>query len=303
MSHDDRAKAMELLPLLQSFADFHPDPTLQDMAIDLRIAIATQGVVTTDMLKSTSNIGDVRNAKMTAETSDFGKSFESPQPTESSQNIKHASVTESTEESMEVENGDSHLDHRDICKGMGSIAISTNGRKAASNGVGHDSSFQPHSNGTSAATNGSTSQKNGNHTLDSPTSPIVPSSTVEGALQELLDPLVPVRGHALITLRKLLEANDKEAMQKQDLLLSVFHENLAHGDSYIYLAAIQGMSALADKLPDKLLPLLVMEYAACSAKLGKDVQGSKVTRSAEMALKIGEVLMKTCRNLGETLCY
>ena len=56
--------------------------------------------------------------------------------------------------------------------------------------------------------------------------------------------LVPVRGHALITLRKLLETKNPEALEKQDLLLKVFQENMDHADSYIYLAAIQVSNCL-----------------------------------------------------------
>ena len=52
---------------------------------------------------------------------------------------------------------------------------------------------------------------------------------------------VPVRGHALISLRRLLETHDAETLRRQDLLLRIFRENLHHADSYIYLAAVQVM--------------------------------------------------------------
>ncbi len=51
--------------------------------------------------------------------------------------------------------------------------------------------------------------------------------------------VVPVRGHALISLRRLLEDRDPEALEKQEVLLKVFQENIDHADTYIYLAAIQ----------------------------------------------------------------
>ncbi len=51
--------------------------------------------------------------------------------------------------------------------------------------------------------------------------------------------VVPVRGHALISLRRLLEDRDPEALEKQEVLLKVFQENIDHADTYIYLAAVQ----------------------------------------------------------------
>ena len=48
----------------------------------------------------------------------------------------------------------------------------------------------------------------------------------------------------MITLRRLLETKNPETLEKQDLLLKVFQENLDHADSYIYLAAIQVSNGL-----------------------------------------------------------
>ena len=65
------------------------------------------------------------------------------------------------------------------------------------------------------------------------------SKEFDEAFQELFDPLLPVRGHALMALAKLLQAHDAKAMQKKDTLLKIFEENLTHDDSYIYLSAIK----------------------------------------------------------------
>ena len=65
------------------------------------------------------------------------------------------------------------------------------------------------------------------------------SKEFDEAFQELFDPLLPVRGHALMALAKLLQARDTKAMQKKDILLKIFEENLSHDDSYIYLSAIK----------------------------------------------------------------
>ena len=79
------------------------------------------------------------------------------------------------------------------------------------------------------------------------------TSPLTEAFKELLDPLIPVRGHALISLRRLIEQKDPETLEMQDILVQIFHENLDHPDSYIYLAAIQGLAALAERLPQKVI--------------------------------------------------
>ena len=67
----------------------------------------------------------------------------------------------------------------------------------------------------------------------------VTSKKFDEAFEELFDPLIPVRGHALLALAKLLQAHDAKAMQKSESLLKIFEENVSHDDSYIYLAAIK----------------------------------------------------------------
>ena len=96
---------------------------------------------------------------------------------------------------------------------------------------------------------------------------VPPKSSMQTAFTELLDPLVPVRGHGLITLRRLLDKGDPEALDNRQKLLEIFRENLAHADIYIYLAAIQGLASLGDKNPKLvLLPLLevIIRYSFVS---------------------------------------
>ncbi len=76
-------------------------------------------------------------------------------------------------------------------------------------------------------------------TLEDPDLEEAVSKEFDDAFQELFDPLLPVRGHALMALAKLLQARDKKAMEKKDTLLKIFKENLTHEDSYIYLSAIK----------------------------------------------------------------
>ena len=113
------------------------------------------------------------------------------------------------------------------------------------------------------------------------------ASPLDQALQELCDSLVPVRGHALITLTHLLQRRDPATLARNDMLLKVFRENLDHPDTYIYLQAVSGLAALGDCTPDTVLPTLLQEY-------------SQTSRSVELRVKLGEAIVKICRRLGES---
>ena len=65
----------------------------------------------------------------------------------------------------------------------------------------------------------------------------------------------------------------------------------ASGRYAIYWNAffLQGMSVLADRLPDEVLPCLTEQYTKRADK----------HTSPELRIKVGEVLVKTCRNMGE----
>ncbi|XP_059154233.1 transport and Golgi organization protein 6 homolog [Physella acuta] len=114
--------------------------------------------------------------------------------------------------------------------------------------------------------------------------------SIESALQDLCDPLLPVRSHGLITLAKLVENRNPEVIEKQQVLLKIFLENLTHTDSYMYLAAVNGLSALGDLNPHQVLTRLTAEFRTLC---------SRGAKSEEMTLKVGEALMKATRRLGE----
>ena len=116
--------------------------------------------------------------------------------------------------------------------------------------------------------------------------------SLQTVFEELCDPLLPVRGHALIALAKLIQEKDAETLSKKDVVQKVFEENLRHGDSYLYLAAINGLSALADRFPESVVPSLAAEFAGLSKM-------STASLTAEHRLKVGEALMKATKNMGE----
>lgn len=57
----------------------------------------------------------------------------------------------------------------------------------------------------------------------------------QSAWDQLSDPLLPVQGHAILTLSQLLKSKNDKALKNRERLLKVFLESLEHEDSYIYL--------------------------------------------------------------------
>ena len=90
-----------------------------------------------------------------------------------------------------------------------------------------------------------------------------PDSGFDEAFSQLCDPFLPVRGQAIMKLASLLRQRDPKAMGSTDTLLNIFLEQLAHDDSYIYLAAVHGLVSLADIRGDTVIPRLAREFAIC----------------------------------------
>ncbi|XP_068006817.1 transport and Golgi organization protein 6 homolog [Melanerpes formicivorus] len=122
------------------------------------------------------------------------------------------------------------------------------------------------------------------------------SSTASVGLQELLvsayDPQPPSRAAALRHLTSLITQRDPEAVRLQEKLLQVFLENLQHEDAFVYLSAIQGVALLSSEYPEQILPALLAQYK-CPA------QGTEDTAAAITRMKLGEVLMRVTRALGD----
>ncbi|XP_075621813.1 transport and Golgi organization protein 6 homolog isoform X2 [Balearica regulorum gibbericeps] len=121
-------------------------------------------------------------------------------------------------------------------------------------------------------------------------------SPAPAGLQELLvsayDPQPPSRAAALRHLASLITHRDPEALQLQEKLLQVFLENMQHEDAYVYLSAIQGVALLSSEYPERILPVLLARY-------GCPVQGTEDTAATVTRMKLGEVLMRVTRALGD----
>ncbi|XP_076036798.1 transport and golgi organization 6 [Oratosquilla oratoria] len=113
-------------------------------------------------------------------------------------------------------------------------------------------------------------------------------SAYQEALDDICSPLLPTRGHGLLSLGKLIEKKDKEALKNKDEILAIFEHNLQDEDSYLYLNAVQGLAVLCDVFPDKIIPLITKELTD-----GK--------RSTEDRMKITEALTQATRRLNTLL--
>ncbi|KAF7647712.1 hypothetical protein LDENG_00168050 [Lucifuga dentata] len=115
-------------------------------------------------------------------------------------------------------------------------------------------------------------------------------------LLEACDPDVPTRAFALRMLTQMVQDRNPEAVRSQEKVFTLFLENLEDKDSFIYLSAIQGLAVLADSYPERILERL-LEVFQHSVSLST----SDSDRPLESRLKVGEVLMRASRAMGELL--
>jgi hypothetical protein len=113
------------------------------------------------------------------------------------------------------------------------------------------------------------------------------------ALYDVQDPLLPVRGHGIIELNKLVETKDKETLEHVSLVFQLFVDSLEDDDTYIYLSCINGLVSCARYQTDKVLDILTREFSQVYQR--KDL-GDK---AVEVRTKIGEALVRATKELGD----
>ncbi|XP_033754079.1 transport and Golgi organization protein 6 homolog isoform X2 [Pecten maximus] len=257
ITEDDREYMKKLMPLLEDISSNHPDNTIQEMASDLRVAIATHGVIWSELLKSSTKGDKQQNLSskesLGAEESKTGKkplveviSQTSPQKLQQSLPKQQQA---SGEKGRYSEEG----------------APQNHSASKSSTGKGKETASE--------------------------------FSALGQAFEELHDPLIPVRGHALITMNKLIQKKDPEAMEKREILLNIFKENLHHPDSYLYLSSVNGLVSMVDKFPDVVIPVLTEEFLSGAASA--PTQQGDSTRKADDRIKVGECLVQISRKLGD----
>nr|XP_057931280.1 transport and Golgi organization protein 6 homolog [Doryrhamphus excisus]XP_057931281.1 transport and Golgi organization protein 6 homolog [Doryrhamphus excisus]XP_057931282.1 transport and Golgi organization protein 6 homolog [Doryrhamphus excisus] len=126
----------------------------------------------------------------------------------------------------------------------------------------------------------------------SETSP--PSKGLSDLLLEACDPDIPTKAFALRTLTQKVQSKDPETLHDLEKVLILFLENLENEDSFIYLSAIQGLASLADSYPEKILERLLRDF-----QHGPSHSTSNMEHSLEFRLKMGEVLMRASRAMGD----
>ena len=117
---------------------------------------------------------------------------------------------------------------------------------------------------------------------------------LEAALKDVNNPLAPIKGHGMISLRKLLEARDDRTLQRIGEILVVCQHCLDDDDSYVYLTTIQTLAALSDKRPAEVIQTVLNEFASWMVSSNKLEQ-----RNVETRLKLGEVLVRATKCLGK----
>ena len=126
------------------------------------------------------------------------------------------------------------------------------------------------------------------------------------ALKEVQDILLPVRGHGVQMLSKLVRSKDPETVENMSKLLIIFQEQVKSNDSYVYLRAINGLAALASVKPDDVIPLLCHEFSCLATGKQQSANGchdndERSCDKREVTLKVGEVLVKVAKECNEIL--
>jgi len=147
-------------------------------------------------------------------------------------------------------------------------------------------------------------------------------SRYKDALKDLTDSVIPIQGHGLLALTKLIYTRDEETLSNAFFLFDQLRLCLRHSDSYIYLGAINALVALALSTPqacsEKVLKSLCQEYSNLSGRpihlssqhdikdTGKyetylSFESSTLQSDVEVRIKLGETLVKIYRELSEML--
>lgn len=122
----------------------------------------------------------------------------------------------------------------------------------------------------------------------------------EKAISDIFDELLPVRAHGIIELTKLIDAGDAETISKKHYIFCIFQEQLKDTDSYIYLSAVNGLASLCTHCTEDVLHILCKEFLQELNTADQSTQTSdSLNRDAELRMKIGDVIVKVTKRLGE----
>ena len=130
--------------------------------------------------------------------------------------------------------------------------------------------------------------------------------TYQEALRLLQDPILPVRAHGLVLLRRLV--SDEARAGGQDVtrvdpalvpaILDIFLHAVQDEESYLYLNAVQGLGALAASGGGQAIARLVGVY------IGRDdglVSKGLPAREVEKRLRVGEALLQVVQRCADAM--
>ncbi|CAB3250246.1 unnamed protein product [Arctia plantaginis] len=123
-------------------------------------------------------------------------------------------------------------------------------------------------------------------------------SPCERAITDIFDELLPVKAHGIIELTKLIDNKDAETISKKHYIFCIFQEQLRDSDSYLYLAAINGLAALCTLCTEDVLHMLCKEFLQISNQGALETKDSQ-DKIAELRMKIGDIIVKVTKRLGE----
>ncbi|KAI9267138.1 hypothetical protein EDC94DRAFT_667356 [Helicostylum pulchrum] len=124
-----------------------------------------------------------------------------------------------------------------------------------------------------------------------------PSASIEAskekyreAMKSLQDDLLPIRAHGMGMLKEMVLAKDPLVSSGEGLnqVLDIFVRLVQDEDSYIYLNAVKGLSALTDAYGNQIIKKLGDIYSDSNQKL-------------DNRLRIGEALLQTIQRCGTAL--
>lgn len=288
LSAEDYSSMSRLLPPLEEISQRHPEVVIQELASDLRTAIATHGAYQPDNVtratqyqspKTDNNVPTKKNFKTQTSPSQVSQT-RLYSPTLHNNPSTHATQTPNTRAPIQT----CIPNLRTQSSSGDSLAQKTHPSQRVSSGAGQGPA------GVSAPDGGQSGGKGGSSSSSEPSSG-TPSRAFSDCLLGACDPEVPTRAVALRTLTRAIQNRDREALQNQEKVLTLFLENLAHEDTFVYLSAIQGLAVLADFFPERILLRLQEEY--------QNGPSSQKERSLETRLKVGEVLMRASRAMGD----
>jgi hypothetical protein len=128
------------------------------------------------------------------------------------------------------------------------------------------------------------------------------------ALKLLQDPILPVRAHGLVLLKEIVSPTPSSVVGSASTsiidkalipaIMSIFMESIQDDDSYVFLNAVQGLSALASNNGRETLKSVLGVYIK---GLDHPLLEHFSKKEIDIRLRVGEALNQIVRRLNEAL--